>query len=131
MIRILPKEEYEKIVDIGKIININFSVDSISEDEIINVFEDCGKVLGFIQYKLLYETLEIINIAVKKEFQNKKIGTSLLNSVLDLGESHVLLEVNENNKGAIEFYKKNGFKTIRVIKNYYLDGDGYSMERIL
>lgn len=131
MIRILPKEEYEKIVDIGKIININFSVDSISEDEIINVFEDCGKVLGFIQYKLLYETLEIINIAVKKEFQKKKIGTSLLNSVLDLGENHVLLEVNENNKGAIEFYKKNGFKIIRVIKNYYLDGDGYSMERIL
>ena len=131
MIRLLQKNEYEKIIDIGKIIKPDFSINNISDDDIIEVYEEDRNILGFIQYKLLYETLEIINIAVKEEYQNRKIGTKLLDHISELGENHILLEVNENNKKAIEFYKKNNFKIIRTIKNYYRDGDGYSMERII
>ena len=131
MIRLLQKNEYEKILDIGKIIKPDFSTNNISDDDIIEVYEEDRNILGFIQYKLLYETLEIINIAVKEEYQNRKIGTKLLDHISELGENHILLEVNENNKKAIEFYKKNDFKIIRIIKNYYRDGDGYSMERII
>ena len=131
MIRLLQKNEYDKIIDIGRIIKPNFSINNVSDDDTIKVYEEDGDILGFVQYKLLYETLELINIAVKEEYQNKKIGTKLLDHISNLGESHILLEVNENNKKAIEFYKNNNFKIIRIIKNYYSDGDGYSMERII
>lgn len=36
----------------------------------------------------------------------------------------ILLEVNENNEGAIEFYKKFNFKVDRKVPYYYNNGDG-------
>lgn len=36
----------------------------------------------------------------------------------------ILLEVNENNEGAIEFYKKFNFEVDRKVPHYYNNGDG-------
>jgi len=35
----------------------------------------------------------------------------------------VILQVRKSNKGAIEFYKKLGFKVKKEIRNYYMDGE--------
>ena len=40
---------------------------------------------------------------------------------------NITLEVNENNKSAVQFYLKNGFAIAATRKNYYNDGDGYLM----
>jgi ribosomal-protein-alanine N-acetyltransferase len=43
----------------------------------------------------------------------------LIKHIVELTNKHIMLEVNENNKPAINFYKKNGFKIISVRKDYY------------
>ena len=36
----------------------------------------------------------------------------------------IYLEVNENNEGAVEFYRSFHFKVDRVVPGYYENGDG-------
>ena len=55
-------------------------------------------------------------IGVRKEYQNRHIGRSLLHACFAIGKYRKLkaikLEVRKNNKSAIYFYKNNGFKII-------------------
>lgn len=131
MIKDLKRTEYKKIEKLAKLINFKFNISSISEIEKIKVYELNGEILGFIQYSINYEILDIINICVDEKFRNKNIGTQLLESIINLGEEKIMLEVKKTNKIAINFYKKNKFNNVRLIKNYYGDEDAYSMERIL
>lgn len=57
----------------------------------------------------------------KKEHRREGVGEELLNYISSLGQIPIMLEVRENNTGAIEFYKKNGFEQIATRKNYYTD----------
>ncbi len=70
----------------------------------------------------------IISLAVDKDYQRKQAGTKLLLkaiNVLSLFKiNKILLEVNENNEGAIEFYKKFNFEVDRKVPHYYNNGDG-------
>lgn len=93
------------------------------------VAEDDGYVVGYVLFWIKYENEgHIISLAVDKDYQRKQAGTKLLLkaiNVLSLFKiNKILLEVNENNEGAIEFYKKFNFRTDRVVPNYYTDGDG-------
>ncbi|WP_304159277.1 ribosomal protein S18-alanine N-acetyltransferase [Fusobacterium ulcerans] len=75
-------------------------------------------------YVILYDSVdvwEIMKIAVKKEHRRKGIGEELLKYISSLIQMPIMLEVRENNIGAIEFYKKNGFEKIATRKNYYTD----------
>ncbi len=82
-----------------------------------------NEVVGFAGFKILVDCADIMNIAVKKDFRNKGIGSLLLKSLIDLYNSLNLtslnLEVNENNIPAIRLYEKFDFKEISVRKNYY------------
>ncbi|MDU1910641.1 ribosomal protein S18-alanine N-acetyltransferase [Fusobacterium sp.] len=79
------------------------------------------KVAGYI---ILYDTIdvwEIMKIAVNKEYRRKGIGEKMIKYIFSLAQIPIMLEVRENNKGAIEFYKKSGFELIATRKNYYTD----------
>lgn len=79
---------------------------------------------GYI-ISLKTDVTELIRIAVKDEHEGW--GSLLMKN---LREGKVILEVNENNSGAINFYKKHGFKEISIRKNYYKDGaNAIIMER--
>ena len=82
-----------------------------------------NEIVGFAGFKILVDCADIMNIAVKKDFRSKGIGSLLLKSLIDLYSSLNLnslnLEVNENNIHAINLYKKFRFKEISVRKNYY------------
>lgn len=71
----------------------------------------------------MLDTAEITNIAVLKEYRNKKVGFKLVNQMIsdliDLDISEIFLEVRENNIGAISLYKKAGFKIIGKREKYY------------
>ena len=74
------------------------------------VAEDDGYVVGYVLFWIKYENEgHIISLAVDKDYQRKQAGTKLLLkaiNVLSLFKiNKILLEVNENNEGAIEFYK--------------------------
>lgn len=76
----------------------------------------------------IIETLDDINllhIATKNEFKNKGYAKSLLKFLIDLKKEDQTfsLEVKSKNIPAISLYKKLGFNTLNVRKNYYKDGD--------
>lgn len=99
--------------------NIQYTVYYIKKSE---------KVSGYIIYYDTFDSFDLFEIAIKKEFQNKGLGNELLTKTIDRlfceekyknREKTVFLEVNENNSGAVKLYKKNDFKEISVRKNYY------------
>lgn len=78
----------------------------------------------------------LYNIAVDPDYQGEGLGLRLLNEC-DLeaarrGSLAMTLEVRKDNKGAIKFYEKHGFKFVRTIAGYYEDGSpALKMERPL
>ncbi|WP_405264970.1 ribosomal protein S18-alanine N-acetyltransferase [Methanobrevibacter sp.] len=93
------------------------------------VAEEDGYVIGYVLFWIKYENQgHIISIAVDKNYRRLKAGTKLLLraiSVLSLlNLDTIYLEVNENNTGAVEFYKTFNFKIDRVVPGYYEDGAG-------
>ena len=89
------------------------------------VAEDKNNVYGYIGMHVIKDEAYITNIAVEKAYQNKKIGTKLLNYVLKFGKENkfnfITLEVRTSNLIARKFYKANGFKQVGVRKNFYND----------
>ena len=86
-------------------------------------------VIGYVIFWTKYENQgHIISIAVDKNYRRLGAGSKLLLraisilSLLDI--SAIYLEVNENNNGAVEFYKRFDFKIDRVVPNYYDNKDG-------
>ncbi len=79
--------------------------------------------------------MEIINFNVLEFFQNKHIGSKLLEELIKVAIQNKLfnitLEVRSDNKKAIYLYQKYGFKQVAIRKNYYIDVDGILMEKEL
>ncbi len=97
------------------------------------IYTEKSNIIGFINYYDLYDRFEISYIEVKEQFRNKKIGTKLLDHLIDIGKKrkieNITLEVNVNNKYAIKLYEKFDFKKVAIRKKYYDGIDGYLMER--
>ena len=95
------------------------------------IYEEDNKVVGFINMDIKYDKSELVYIYIKEKYRNKGIASKLLNrAIKDLKSKEVInitLEVNENNKTAINFYKKNGFKTVAIRQNYYGNENGLLM----
>ncbi len=94
-----------------------------------------NKAVAFINYDIMYERSELININVKKEYQNQKIATKLLEFMIDdclnKDVESITLEVRENNFNAIHLYEKIGFEKVSIRKGYYNGIDGLLMEKKL
>ena len=74
-------------------------------------------LVGFLaMQENLYE-LEVVQIAVRKEWQGRGIARQLLETVPQ--EKEVFLEVREGNTPARTLYQKQGFKEIGCRKGYY------------
>ena len=75
------------------------------------VAEHEGYVIGYVMFWIKYEfNGHIISIAVDEKYRRLGAGTQLLVKAISilslLNLDKIFLEVNENNTGAIEFYKK-------------------------
>ncbi len=91
-----------------------------------------GKVVGYIALVDYGRDAKIMSFAVRRNFRGRGIGSKLLKTAIERcrrrGKERVLLEVRVSNTVAQRLYKKNGFKIIDVIPNYYNDGeDAYLM----
>ncbi len=88
------------------------------------VMNEVKFILGYIIYFDTIDSYDLFEIAVKKEYQNMKIGQLLLiDSQKKIENKPIILEVNENNEKAIKLYKKNGYEEIYIRKNYYSKGE--------
>ncbi|AMD18082.1 acetyltransferase [Methanobrevibacter sp. YE315] len=93
------------------------------------VAEEDNYVIGYVMFWIKYENQgHIISIAVDKNYRRLGAGTHLLVKAIAilslLNLETIYLEVNENNVGAVEFYKNFNFKIDRTVPGYYENGDG-------
>jgi len=109
------------------------------------VAESSSKIVGYIMCRVesgfcflrrgWCRLGHIISIAVLPEFRRRGIGRSLMNEALRrLKEIYkvkeVYLEVRVSNYPAISLYEKLGFKKVKILRYYYLDGeDAYLMAK--
>ncbi len=136
MIRELTIEDKEKYNELGSLINSNFNklfdLDAIINsdyDYLYGYYED--KLLGFIHLNKLYENMDIVNIVVDPLYRRQGIATELIDYSMDLFDDleSVMLEVNENNKGAVNLYINNDFHIISKREKYYGNDDALIMKR--
>ena len=96
----------------------------------ILVYEIDNKIIAFLDYSKMYEKMEIYYIYVLNEFRHNHIATKLLEYMINNNEfENITLEVNVNNIGAINLYKKFNFEIVATREKYYNGVDAYLMER--
>lgn len=112
---------------------LNTLSDYVITDNAFNhvlIYKDDDKILGFLDYSVMYERAEINYIFVLKEYRSKGIASKLLEYMLDNNDfNEISLEVNVNNKEAIKLYQKYGFREVNIRKGYYDGIDGILMYR--
>lgn len=98
------------------------------------VCETNGEITGYAGIWCIYETAELIRIAILPEYQGKGIGSKLMTEVIECAKSYgcerMMLEVRHSNIEAKHLYEKYGFTEISVRKGYYNGEDAIIMERV-
>lgn len=104
---------------------------------LVAILAKTGEVVGYVMCRIetgfpseggftIVRKGHVVSLAVKKQFHGKGIGKTLMASVLSemirnsIDES--FLEVRVNNEKAIRLYKALGYRVVREIPSYYLDG---------
>jgi len=92
-----------------------------------------NKSVGYLEYSLIYDRMEIDNIQVEEEYRKQGIGTKLMAYLVSMAISlrviNITLEVRVSNEIARNLYKKFGFREVALRKYYYGDEDGILMEK--
>ncbi|OIJ27064.1 ribosomal protein S18-alanine N-acetyltransferase [Nocardioides luteus] len=93
---------------------------------ILVAVDDAGTIVGHALLSVVYEIAELQRIATATEQRRRGIGGALLDASIELarneGAERILLEVREDNVGAIRFYDQAGFVEIDRRERYYRDG---------
>ena len=98
-------------------------------NKVLGFFID-DTIVGFLDYSVIYDRLEVNYIFVKEKYRRQNIAYRLLSYIINnYNYENITLEVNINNIKAINLYQKLGFKIIATRPNYYNGVDGYLMER--
>jgi len=100
------------------------------------VAEAAGQIAGFILAEHEGERAHLITIDVLAAERRRRVGTALLRAIEQAVAAHgvrqVTLETATDNHAAIAFWQKHGYRTVGVLRNYYLDRlDAYSMHKPL
>ena len=102
------------------------------------VLEEDGGIAAFLLFEVnrRRKLATIITLDVREEKRRKGYASSLLKQSEDLLATHgvekVDLQVDVENEGAIAFYRKHGFQTVRLLRNYYPTGhDAWLMVKTL
>ncbi len=89
--------------------------------------EEGGQVCGYACICSLFETADLMNIAVDAPFRGQGVASLLMDALhakaKELGAERMMLEVRVSNAPAIALYKKYGYEKIAVRKNYYGNGE--------
>jgi ribosomal-protein-alanine N-acetyltransferase len=98
------------------------------------VAEQGEKVVGFMIYELHKNKLHILNFAVSPCCRRYGVGSQMVAKLISKLSSHrrtrITLEVRETNLGAQLFFRKQGFKALRVLRSFYEDSgeDAYLLQ---
>ncbi|SHJ67486.1 ribosomal protein S18-alanine N-acetyltransferase [Paramaledivibacter caminithermalis] len=91
------------------------------------VIEYENQIVGYGGMWIIIDEAHITNIAIHKDFRNKKLGSFLVESMIEYAESlriyRMTLEVRESNIAAQGLYMKLGFKPCGKRPKYYHDNN--------
>ena len=95
-----------------------------------------GRVSGYMVTCVRGGRAELVSVAVDPACRQKGAASALLESTLRRlgrrGVSRLGLVVRVNNRPALAFYEKYGFRRMRLAHGYYEDGgDGIAMSRAI
>ncbi|NJA07515.1 ribosomal protein S18-alanine N-acetyltransferase [Methylococcaceae bacterium WWC4] len=79
-------------------------------------------IVGYCIISVMAGEAHIMNISVSPRFQRQGAGRKMLEHLIEYARSRaekIFLEVRPSNPGAIDLYRKTGFREIGVRKNYY------------
>lgn len=86
-----------------------------------------NKRIGYIGAWLTEPNAEILNLFVLEKYRGQKVGSLLLQVVLDVCKEanidNITLEVRPSNVAAVALYKSFGFHEATRRKQYYSDGE--------
>lgn len=92
------------------------------------VAEEDGRIVAFLIMEVhrTRRTATIITLDVRESHRRSGYGSQLLKQsekmLADYGVELYDLQVDVGNLGAIGFYKRHGFRTVRTLPNYYSNG---------
>lgn len=93
----------------------------------IVAIDEKNNIVGYAGIWQPIDEAHITNIVTKKDKRNNKIGTKMLERLINIAKERKLnditLEVNVNNVIAINLYKKYNFKEVGRRKRYYNNMD--------
>ena len=93
------------------------------------VLEANGKIVAFLIMEIhrTRRTATIVTLDVCENERRNGYGTQLLERseemLADCGVEAYDLQVDVTNIGAISFYEKHGFSTVRTLRRYYANGN--------
>ncbi len=86
-----------------------------------------NEVVAYGGFWQIFDEGHITNVAVKKEFRQKGLGTLLMNTLIEEAKKREIcsmtLEVRLSNISAQRLYEKFGFGSAGVRPKYYADGE--------
>ena len=92
-------------------------------------------IIGFAGINVILDEAHLANIVVKKNMRNQKIGSKLLENIIDIAKKSctlITLEVNVENLNAIHLYEKYNFVNLGKRPKYYNNQfDAYIMTKYL
>lgn len=95
-----------------------------------------GRLIGYIGVSSVFETADLLLIAVEENYRKEGVGRRLIERAIEAAKvknaERMMLEVYENNTAAKSLYLSAGFKQIAVRKDYYGAGkNALIMEKVL
>ena len=89
------------------------------------MLNSANDVLGYVIFCEVADELQILNIAVDPDRQQKGLAAFMMTHIHSLalkhGRKYSFLEVRESNKPALALYQKFGYKPYMRRPNYYSD----------
>lgn len=137
-IREIPKQRLNELIPLYKgaftVHNIftkddNFILDYLNkvEGKFIGAFDNDKIIAALLIDKKDYNghvLAKFKHIAVDKEYREKGVGSDLLKKAEQLvGKGKIEINVSENEKETIEFYKKNGYEQEAELKSHYRENE--------
>ena len=96
------------------------------------VYYDSTKVIGYLISEIILDEVHLYKIVVSKENQKNKVGSELLRFMIEeckkLNKIRVCLEVDSENRKAINLYEKFSFVNVGNRKKYYGNKDAFLMD---
>ena len=93
------------------------------EADFIVAVSEQEEIIGYCGAYRALDEAEIVNVAIKKEYQNHGYGAEMVKALIEEekknGAAFFFLEVRPSNLSAHRCYKKLGFKTIGIRKDFY------------